>query len=446
MLSAQENELLTRVGPGTPMGTLLRRYWLPAFLSSELPQPDGDPVRTRILGEDLIAYRDTTGKVGILEAFCPHRRAPLYFGRNEECGLRCVYHGWKFDTSGACIDMPNEPPESSFKEKIQIAAYPTAEVGGVIWIYMGPPEYQPSGPPQLPFTFVPEHERRQAKFLVEANWMQCLEGELDTVHVSFLHNVFGDDGTGIMNLVREDGYTNDRHPRLFVVDTPYGFCYGGRREQRAGNYYWRVTQFLLPIFALIPSASGYTSGATIWMPVDDQHCWRFLVGGTRVPTAADIAAGQTNGSGSSNGSTNGTPPRRPMLPTDPGTFRFPDGVEIDTLIPKFNRSNRYGLDREVQRKVSFSGMPFIPTQDQAMTEGMGYVCDRTREHLGTTDLTIIHMRRMMLRLLKNLEQGIEPPAAREPELYRVRPLDVVSSNAELPAVLEEYREETLLPV
>jgi hypothetical protein len=298
---------------------------------------------------------------------------------------------------------------------------------------MGPREHQPSGPPQLPFTFVPEGERRQVKFLVEANWLQCLEGELDTVHVSFLHSVFADDGTGIMNLVREDGYTNDRHPRLFVMDTPYGFCYGGRRAQKAGDYYWRVTQFLLPIFALIPSASGYTGGATIWMPIDDNHCWRFLVGGSRVPGSA------------SNGSTK-QPPARPVLPTEPGTFRFPDGVEIDTLLPKFRRVNRYGLDRQVQRKISFSGMPFIPTQDQAMTEGMGYVCDRTQEHLGTTDLTIIHMRKLMLKLVHDLESGVEPYAATRPELYRVRPLDVVSENAELPRVLEEFFEETLLPV
>ena len=432
MLSPQENELLTRVGPGTPMGNLLRRFWLPALLSSELPEPDCDPIRTRTLGEDLVAFRDTNGRVGIVDAFCPHRRAPLFFGRNEECGLRCVYHGWKFDTSGDCVDMPNEPPESTFKERIRVKAYPTAEVGGVVWIYMGPPELQPSGPPQLPFTFVPEEERRQIKFLVEANWLQCLEGELDTVHVSFLHSTFGDDGTGIMTLVREDGYTNDRHPRLFVLDTPYGFCYGGRRAQKVGDYYWRVTQFLLPIFALIPSASGYTSGATIWMPIDDTHCWRFLVGGSRVPGSVP------NGSA--------VAPRRRLLPTEPGTFRFPDGIEIDTSLPVYRRGNRYGLDRQVQRKVSFSGMPFIPTQDQAMTEGMGYICDRSQEHLGTTDLTIIHMRRMMLDLVRALEQGKEPYAATHPELYRVRPLDVVSRNADLPAVLDEFREETLLPV
>jgi phthalate 4,5-dioxygenase oxygenase subunit len=428
MLTAKDNELLTRVGPGTPMGTLLRRFWLPALLSSELPHADCDPIRTRTLGEDLVAFRDTNGQIGIVDAYCPHRRAPLYFGRNEECGLRCVYHGWKFDTHGECIDMPNEPPESKFKDRISLKSYPTVEVGGVVWIYMGPPEHQPAGPPQLPFTFVPEDERRQVKFLVEANWLQCLEGELDTVHVSFLHNVFSDDGTGLMNLVREDGYTNDRHPRLFVVDTPYGFCYGGRRAQAAGDFYWRVTQFLLPIFALIPSASGYTSGATVWMPIDDNHCWRFLLGGSRVPGSEAVA------------------PPRPPLPTEPGEFRFPDGATIDTLLPKYRRANRYGMNREVQRKISFTGMPFIPTQDQAMTEGMGYISDRSQEHLGSTDAVIIHMRRLMTRLVTNLQEGIEPLAAQKPELYRVRPLDVVSENAELPAVLDEYREETLLPV
>src|SRR5919199_2959209 len=432
MLSAKENELLTRVGPGTPMGDFLRRFWLPALLSDELPEADGDPIRTRTLGEDLVAFRDTNGNVGIVDAYCPHRRAPLFFGRNEECGLRCVYHGWKFSADGTCTDMPSEPPESDFKDRLRIKAYPTYEVGGLIWVYMGPPDKQPARPPEMPFTLVPEEERRGLKFLVEANWLQCLEGELDTAHVSFLHQTFGDDGTGIQNLVRTDGYNNDRHPRLFALDTDYGFVYGGRRAQRKGNYYWRVTQFLMPFTALIPSASGYTGGATIWMPIDDNHCWRYLVGGSRV------AGGTSNGSAA--------PPPRPLLPTEYGTFRFPDGVEIDTFLPVYRRANRYGLDRQVQRKVSFSGMPFIPTQDQAMTEGMGYISDRTQEHLGTTDVAVIHMRRLMLDLVRGLEQGKDPFAATHPELYRVRPLDVVSRNAELPALLEEYREQTLLPV
>jgi phthalate 4,5-dioxygenase len=355
----------------------------------------------------------------------------MYFGRNEECGLRCVYHGWKFDTTGQCVDMPSEPAESDFKHRLRIKAYPTFEVGGVVWIYMGPPEHQPARPPELTFTLVPEHERRGLKFLVEANWLQCLEGELDTAHVSFLHQNFGDDGTGLQTLVRDDGYTNDRHPRLFALDTDYGFVYGGRRAQRSGNYYWRVTQMLLPIYALIPIATGYTGGATIWMPIDDNHCWRYLIGGTRTFDAREDEPAAV---------------RRPPLPTEPGTFRFPDGVEIDTRLPLYRRSNGYGMDRQKQRTLSFTGIPYIPTQDQAMTEGMGYVCDRTEEHLGTSDLAIIHMRRMMLRLVESLQQGQEPYAAKRPELYRVRPLDVVSENAELSRVLEEFSEDARLPV
>jgi hypothetical protein len=303
----------------------------------------------------------------------------------------------------------------------------------MIWVYMGPPEYQPERPPEMPFTLVPEAERRPGiKFLVEANWLQCLEGELDTAHVSFLHQTFGDDGTGIQNLVRNDGYTNDRHPRLFALDTDYGFVYGGRRAQRKGDYYWRITQFLMPMTALIPSASGYAGGATIWMPIDDNHCWRYLVGGSR-PVREWNSPEPVAGRG------------RPILPTEPGTFRFPDGVEIDTRLAKFRRANRYGLDREKQRTLSFTGIPFIPTQDQAMTEGMGYVCDRTEEHLGSSDVAIIHMRRMMLRMLENFERGVEPYAATHPDIYRVQPLDVESDNAELPDVLTEYREEALIP-
>jgi hypothetical protein len=328
--------------------------------------------------------------------------------------------------------MPSEPAESDFKERLRVRAYPTHEVGGMIWVYMGPKELQPPHPPEMPFTLVPEQERRGLKFLVEANWLQCLEGELDTAHVSFLHSTFGDDGTGIQNLVRNDGYTNDRHPRLFALDTDYGFVYGGRRAQRKGNYYWRVTQFLMPMTALIPSAAGYSGGATIWMPIDDNHCWRYLVGGTR-PVREWNTPGDLG-------------PRRQMLPTEPGTFRFPDGKEIDTRLAKFRHSNMYGLDRDRQRKLSFTGMPFIPTQDQAMTEGMGYVCDRSEEHLGSSDVSIIHMRRLMLRMLDNFEKGQEPYAPSHPEIYRVRPLDVESDHAELPDVLQEYSEDARMPV
>src|SRR5271167_594357 len=176
MLSHRENERLTRVGPGTPMGQLFRRYWIPAALSEQLPEPDGPPVRCRLLGEDLVAFRDTAGRAGLVGAFCPHRRAPLFFGRNEECGLRCVYHGWKFDRTGACVDMPSEPPDSLFKTKVAIEAYPTWEGGGV-WAYLGPKELQPA-PPDYEWVRAPATHRFVSKTFEQANWLQALEGGL----------------------------------------------------------------------------------------------------------------------------------------------------------------------------------------------------------------------------------------------------------------------------
>src|ERR671928_1459507 len=210
MLTAKENERLTRVGRGTPMGTFLRRFWLPALLSDELPEADGDPIRTRTLGEDLVAFRDSNGSVGIVDAFCPHRRAPLFFGRNEEVGLRCVYHGWKFDTSGACVDMPSEPAESDFKDKVRVRAYPAREFGDTVWVYMGPGT--PPELPQMEWATVPSSHRRVAMWIVECNWLQVLEGNVDTAHVSFLHSAID----GIPG-VREEG-VEDRAPQLQVIE------------------------------------------------------------------------------------------------------------------------------------------------------------------------------------------------------------------------------------
>ncbi|MDE3076298.1 MAG: hypothetical protein KGJ86_12795, partial [Chloroflexota bacterium] len=228
------------------------------------------------------------------------------------------------------------------------------------------------------------------------------------------------------DLVRKDGYENDRHPKLTVIETDYGFVYGGRRAKPNGDYYWRVTQYLLPIYGLIPIAGGYTGGATIWMPIDDHHCWRLLVGGRR------------------NVGPPGSSPRR-FLPIERGTYKFDDGTVMDTYLPVNRKDNLYGLDRERQRTQSFTGIPGIPTQDQAMNEGMGYVCDRTQEHLGTTDVAIIAMRRRMLRMVKELQQGIEPFAATHPDIYRVRPLDIDSHASELAELLEEHREDIRIP-
>src|SRR5476649_2036995 len=221
MLSQADSDRLTRVGPGTPMGTLFRRYWLPALLSEEVPEPDGAPVRVRLLGEDLVAFRDTAGKVGLVDAFCPHRRAPIFFGRNEERGIRCVYHGWKFNRDGTCDDMPSEPPDSLFKTKVRIAAYPTHEAGGFVWTYMGPLALQPP-PPDYEFLRAPETHRYPSKTLEECNWLQALEGGVDSSHATIMHNM----NIGDRSWLRDFDATV---PRLDVERTDYGFTYSGVR-------------------------------------------------------------------------------------------------------------------------------------------------------------------------------------------------------------------------
>ncbi len=419
MLTAEENEMLTRVGPGTPMGEVFRRFWLPAATPDELPTPDCDPIRTRILGEDLVGFRDTSGKVGFVSSFCPHRRAPMYFGRNEENGLRCVYHGWKFDVTGVCVDMPSEPAESNFKDKVQLKAYPTQEWGGVIWIYMGPKELKP----ELPQVEWANHtEGVMTKWLQECNYMQGLEGNIDTAHVNYLHRIFGDDGSGVYNIVRPEADA-DPHPRLTVIETDYGFAYSGRRTTAAGDYYWRVTQWMLPTYSLVPSHS-WKGGGSVWVPIDDHHSWRYIF----VPSASrDVD------------------PSRVLLPRHKEQFMLPDGAVIDTWVGDRNKSNLYEKDWDMQRTLNYTGIKVIATQDQAMTEGMGYICDRTEEHLGTSDAAVIAARRRLLKVARDLQQGIEPYAASHGSVYRIRPLDIVSPIEDLGQLLTEHAEQVKSP-
>ncbi len=187
-MTREENELITKTGPGTALGEVMRRYWIPAALASELPEPDCPPIRVKLLSEKLVAFRDSQGRVGLVDEFCAHRRASLFLGRNEECGLRCVYHGWKFDVDGKCLDMPSEPPGSDFKDKIQLKSYPTVELGGVVWAYMGPKDDRPALP-KFEWTQVPDGQRLVSKTWQECNWLQALEGGFDDAHASFLHSV-----------------------------------------------------------------------------------------------------------------------------------------------------------------------------------------------------------------------------------------------------------------
>ncbi len=298
MLSREDNELLCKVGRGTPMGTLLREYWIPALMSSELPEPDGPPVRVRLLGENLIAFRTTSGKIGLIQNHCPHRGASLFFGRNEEEGLRCVYHGWKYSCEGHCVDMPNEPAESNFKSKVRATAYPCVERNGVIWTYMGPRETPPPLPDIEP-NMLPAGEYAVQKVLRECNWIQGLEGDIDTSHLGFLH--LGAVKPEHTSRARFDYYTvADRAPKYEVVDTEFGTSYGAYRPAEADSYYWRIAHFLFPFFTMIPTGIlGMQMLVRAWVPVDDDHMmfWSFTAPRSRVGTGAAGGASGLNAGG-----------------------------------------------------------------------------------------------------------------------------------------------------
>ncbi len=394
MLSQEENELITRVGPGTPMGNLMREYWLPALLSEEAKR-DGDPVRIRLLGENLIAFRDSNSNVGLVADACPHRGASLFFGRNEECGLRCVYHGWKFDAAGNCVDMPNEPAESNFKHKVKAQAYPCLERGGVVWTYMGPRQTPPELP-QLEANMVPDGQWQTSCFQRECNWLQALEGDIDTGHFNFLH-------AGHEDLSKQKPGTfsyymlSQRAARYSVVDTDAGTMYGAYRDVDERQDYWRIAHFMMPVHALIPqSILGLRVAVRSWVPMDDEHTMAFNMSIIRT----DASARQSP---------------RPTLRDNStdwyGRFR-----------PVGNATNDYEIDREKQRtNESYTGIPTITMQDQAVTESMGAVYDRSREHLGTSDAMIIRTRRRLINAARAFaDEGTTPPGVDHPEFYAQR--------------------------
>ena len=394
---------------------LLREYWMPMLPSKELPEGDCPPMRVRLLGEDLVAWRNTDGSVGVMQNACPHRGASMFFGRNEENGLRCVYHGWKFDAEGTCVDMPNEPAESNFKHKIRAAAYAAQEWGGLIWVYMGPRELM-SGLPQLDWCLVPDSHRFITKFMQKSNYAQGLEGNIDSSHVSFLHSWFDDEqnARGVRG-----NFIRDGAPVLTVKETDFGFVYGARREAEGGKYYWRLTPFMLPSFTLVPGPSWPRGGHCV-VPVDDHNTmWFEFRYNPNRPLPAEAVAAQRDANG-----------RGVRLIA--GTFTAFAAAEND-----------YTIDREIQKTVNYTGIVNGREQDLAIVETMGPVLDRTVEHLGTADTAIIAYRRLMLRLARQLQQGIEPFAATHPETMRVRTLDVVDDHADLAPLMDAHRAEFL---
>jgi phthalate 4,5-dioxygenase oxygenase subunit len=402
VLTRELNELLTRTGPGTPMGELFRRYWLPALLAEELPENDCPPVRVKLLSERLIAFRDSEGRYGLMDEFCAHRGASLWFGRNEEGGLRCPYHGWKFDVTGQCVEIPSEPEESTFCQNVKLKSYPLVKVGDILWAYLGDPDHQPELP-QFEFVHVPPEQTFTSKRWQESNWLQALEGGIDSSHVSWLHqgNI---DNDPLFKGSRGNQYNlSDFKPYFEVADAPGGLYIGARRNAEEGHYYWRITPWVMPSFTMVPPRGDHPVHGHFWVPIDDENCWvyTFDYHPVRALTDAEREAMQAGyGVHSEN---------------IPGTYR-----------PVANKDNDYLMDREAQRRgETFSGVRGIAIQDGSLQESMGPIVDRTKERLVATDTGIIKARQRLRRAVIALRDQGTPPPGIEPEHQRIRSAAVV---------------------
>jgi phenylpropionate dioxygenase-like ring-hydroxylating dioxygenase large terminal subunit len=402
MLRKEQNDLLTQTGPGTPMGQMFRCSWIPALLAEELPENDSPPVRVKLLSERLLAFRDSEGRLGLIDEFCAHRGISLWFGRNEDKGLRCPYHGWKYDVTGQCIDVPSEPAESGFCNKVKLKSYPLIEKGGILWTYMGPPEKRPPEP-AWEFASVPDPQRYVSKRHQECNWLQAMEGGIDSSHVSFLHR--GDlHSDPLFKGAKGNQYNlGDARPVFEVVESPGGLYIGARRNAENGHYYWRITPWVMPSFTMIAPRGNHSVHGHFWIPIDDENCWTwsFDYHPIRELTAAEVAA-MRDGKGV-------------HVAVIPGTYR-----------PTANKDNDYLMDRAAQKAGhSYSGVAGFGMQDASIQESMGPIVDRAKENLVSTDNGIIMARHRLLRAAKALvEKGVTPPGV-DPEHQKIRSVAIV---------------------
>ena len=409
MLSIEDNALLTGTGADTPMGQYFRRFWQPVALAEELPEPNGAPLRVNIMGESLVAFRDTEGRIGLLDGRCPHRGAELFFGRNEECGLRCVYHGWKFDVAGKAVDLPNIPPGARHHDTVAVKSYPTREQGGIVWAYLGPSaEFLPDGRlpelPQLEFTQVGAAHRYVTKQYVDCNWAQIMEGDLDTSHFSFLHMpapsvASNENPDAPADARRLRWIRNDPMPQFSILEHDLGFVVGGMRAGDEGENYWRITQFTLPAHGTGPSTfPGETYFGFTLVPISDQSCWMYCYGWN---------------------------PERAIGDEERAKLEQGHGIIATTgadYVPLRNRGNDYMIDREEQRNVSYTGVKGLAEQDLMIQESQGRIVDRSREILTATDAAVVRFRRTLLDGAKALAaSGKEPAAPWQAAAYRVRP-------------------------
>lgn len=406
MLSTEHNDILTQVGPGSPMGELMREYWIPACLPQELVA-DATPTRLKLLGDKLIAFRDSAGRIGIMDHRCPHRCASMFFGRNEEGGIRCAYHGWKFDVEGNCLDQPNLPEDMRFTDRVKAKAYKVAELGGIVWVYMGKRKVPPPLP-ALECLSLPESERMVMCHQRDCNWLQSLEGDIDTSHFGFLHvgGVKVDDVDP--NTMHRWGLV-DRAPRYHVKETDWGTMYTAYRPADPGNLFYRFAHFMFPCFALVPDGTfSNMIQATLSVPLDDSHTMTYILAWTKRDQAL-----RTLKDGSP---IPGAALTRDFLPTTTdwlGRWRL-----------KANRTNDYLIDRDEQKSgKSFSGIQGIGQQDQAMVESMEGpeegVVDRSFENLAISDRMIaITRRRLIAAAQAHQKDGSVPATVDRPELSR----------------------------
>jgi phthalate 4,5-dioxygenase oxygenase subunit len=427
MLSKSDSDLITRVGPGTPLGTLMREYWVPVLLASELPAPDSDPLRVRLLGEDLIAFRDSNGRIGLLGNHCPHRGASLFFGRNEEAGLRCVYHGWKFDVDGTCVDMPNEPAESNFKDKIQHTAYPALERNGMIWGYMGQRRPAPALP-ELEWNMLPQTHSYVSKRVADSNWLQALEGAIDTSHSNFLHASLkspGEGGVSMFGAVTPSAgvgvrlAAGDSRPHFETLAVEAGVLIASRR-QAPDAAYWRVNNFVMPFYTQFPSRGpGAPSNGHAWVPIDDERTlvFHYNYHPTRPLTVAELDFYQHG--------RNGIEAFHPRL----DGYLPATSQAYGAWRPIVRKANDYLLDHDFQRTQAFCGIRAGWAQDSAVQEGMGAIQDRTQEHLGASDVGIIGTRRYILEAIRAYqERGVAAPGALNPAAFGLRPCSFLLAN------------------
>jgi len=389
----EEQDLITRVEGDAPLGAMIRRYWLPALMSEEVAEPDGTPVRVRITGRNMIAFRDTNGELGLVDAACPHRLASLALGRNEEGGIRCIYHGWKFDVRGKCVEMPTEPAGYAFADRIRVGAYKVREAGGIVWAYLGPPELEPPFP-AFDWTNQPRNQLAILKFVQNTNFLQAAEGSIDSAHTRFLHR-----GTVESNEEKtRNALTRDLAPKLEAADTCYGFRYVAIRKPNVDPDKLKtvkMTRYVFPTTAVTsrPIERANPALSQIFVPIDDTHTMHYSIWQTYGGRTIDEERQRRY-------------------------YHMVPGVDLDPQFRPFaTLANWYEQDREAMKNGSWTGIKSLMLQDASCQETMGPIVDHSQERLGTSDVAIIRLRKRMRESVRRFMAGEKPIGLDTPYEY-----------------------------